>query len=322
MLDHSLIKKCADINSEYCPCLLAETNHCTFCSKLQGEPTCSCNWQGVCILYEKYWQDKAGRTKRQPERITAQTRLLSQEQIGEKTYLLRFEVQEELAGKLREPGSFVFLRRLSDALYCHFPVGVMKAEGNVLTAAVEAVGAKSSRFLLNREEAIVVRGPYKNGVLGKPWLDCLQNGHVVVLAGGIGQAPAVPVVEKLLQNGNKISLIAAPGKTGNIFIGDFAGRENLDFYPVPSLRREGFVQLEKLLAGSVDLLVSAGPDGQHSGIVRKMCALNVNLPMAATNNAPMCCGEGICGSCEKLTQSGKKVKMCKTQLDYLQIMQE
>lgn len=322
ILINLLVKKCIDINSEYCPCLLAETNNCTFCSKLQGEESCNCNWQGVCIFYEKHWQDKLPSVKRKAERITLETEVLSQEQIGDKTYQVKFNVAAALAEQLAEPGAFVFLRRLDDSLYCHFPVGIMKIDGNEVTVAIEAIGAKSSRFILNKEAKIVVKAPYYNGVLGKPWLDNLQDGNVVVIAGGIGQAPALPMIKKLLANNNTISLIAAPGKTGEIFIAEAIKKLPLHFQPVVSLRNDGFRALEELLQKPVDLLVSAGPDAQHSGIIRKMCEWNVNLPMVATNNATMCCGEGICGSCEKLTQGNKKVKMCKAQIDYLQIMQE
>jgi len=39
-----------------CPCFLAETGNCNYCSLLQGKPTCNCDWQGFCA-YENYnWQ--------------------------------------------------------------------------------------------------------------------------------------------------------------------------------------------------------------------------------------------------------------------------
>lgn len=39
-----------------CPCFLAETGNCSYCSLLQGKPTCNCDWQGFCA-YENYsWQ--------------------------------------------------------------------------------------------------------------------------------------------------------------------------------------------------------------------------------------------------------------------------
>ena len=317
-----LVKKCIDINTKYCPCLLAQTNHCTFCSKLQGQETCNCNWQGVCIFYEKYWQDKLQSAIKHKERMTEETKALVQEPIGNKTYLLEFEVSEELAKQLDQPGSFVFLRRLSDPLYCHFPVGVMSVAKTKVTVVIETVGAKSSRFILNKEEALAVRGPYYNGVLGKPWLDNLENSFVIVIAGGIGQAPALPILKKLLQKNNKIVVIAAPGKTGEFFIQKEIMSLPIEFYPVRSLRTDGFNLLENILTKQPDLLVSAGPDAQHSGIIRLLCKCNINVPMAATNNATMCCGEGICGSCEKITQDNKVIKMCKTQIDYQQIMPE
>lgn len=316
------IKKCIDINTEYCPCLLAETNHCTFCSKLQGKESCDCNWSGVCIFYEKYWQDKYKQNVRRAERLTEEVEALRQEQIGIKTYLLEFTVSEALAQKLDCAGAFVFLRRFSDPQCSHFPIGVMKVEGNRLTVVIEAVGAKSGRFLLNKEEQIVVRGPYYNGVLGKPWVDDLKDGSVILVAGGIGQAPALPILKTLRENGNKVRVIASPGKVGTVFLKEAIKDPAVIFYSVSSLRKEGFTILRELMWEKQDLLVSAGPDAQHSAIIEVMNSLGVNLPMAATNNAIMCCGEGLCGSCCQLTQDNKTVKMCKTQLNYQDIMQE
>jgi hypothetical protein len=71
-----------------------------------------------------------------------------------------------------------------------------------------------------------------------------------------------------------------------------------------------------------ELVVSAGPDDQHYGIISAMQAANVNIPMAATNNATMCCGEGICGSCIKETQIGEFIKTCKVQTDFTQLIHD
>lgn len=316
------IEKCIDINTEFCPCLLADTNHCTFCSKLQGKETCDCNWSGVCIFYEKYWQDKYKKSNQITQRIIEECIALKQEQIGTKTYQLEFCVSKELAKKLDRPGSFVFLRRLSDPACSHFPVGVMKVNDTKITVAIEAVGAKSSRFLLNSQEKIHVRGPYYNGVLGKPWIDSLADSTVVVVAGGIGQAPALPILKQLLVNNNKIYLIAAPGKVQEIFIKPDVKHKLITLYGVTTLRGEGFAIFHDLLKRDIALVISAGPDAQHSGIIRLMHDNNINIPMAATNNAVMCCGEGLCGSCCQLTQGNKTVKMCKTQLNYQDLIQD
>lgn len=86
------ITKCIDINSEYCPCLLSQTNHCVFCSHLSGETVCNCNWSGTCILYEKYWKDREYAQPIAPLRLEETVNFLIKEQLGKDTYLLKFEL--------------------------------------------------------------------------------------------------------------------------------------------------------------------------------------------------------------------------------------
>lgn len=313
------IAGCSDVNSPYCPCLLAETNHCVFCSKLRGRAECDCDWAGVCVLYERHWR----KLSQDPPaaRVTEQAHVLRRDRIGERTHLFTLAVSAELARQLDALGSFVFLRRLSDVAEAHFPVGVMAVRGNAIDVAVEGVGVKSSRFIDGADEPVVVRGPYSNSLLGKPWVENLTGGNVVVVAGGIGQAPAIPIIRRLAAGGNNICLIAAPGKVGAIFAAaELADESAVTIYPVRSLRRDGFVKLRELLLNSCDLLVSAGPDAQHSGLIRFMSDLTIDIPMAATNNATMCCGEGICGSCIKTLADGRQVKLCKMQLTYERLM--
>ena len=46
--DHSL---CTDyLNTDLCPCVLAEIKRCPICSHLQGKNLCDCEWVGTCIL--------------------------------------------------------------------------------------------------------------------------------------------------------------------------------------------------------------------------------------------------------------------------------
>lgn len=318
---HRMIEKCVDMNSPYCPCLLAETNHCTFCSRLQGKDECACDWNGVCILYEKFWRDKM-KNSAAVLRMTETCEATLQKKVGEKTYVVEFAVSDALAQELAKMGAFVFMRRAGDSDFSHFPVGIMNADGCKITVAIETIGAKSSRFILNQDEKIIVRGPYYNGVLGKPWIDELSNGTVVVLAGGIGQAPALPILRALAGKGNTVHVIAAPGKVGTVFIKGEPALAGMELHEVASLRKDGFALFEKLMGENPDLIVSAGPDDQHSGVIRFMHDRGVNLPMAATNNATMCCGEGICGSCHKLTPDNRTVKMCKAQIAFDRIMQD
>lgn len=318
------ISQCIDINSKYCPCLLADTNHCVFCSHLKGETTCNCNWAGVCILYERHWQYKIKKLEEETikTRMEEETDFRINEQIGERTVLLEFAVSSELAAAVKKIGSFVFLRQPKDPQFYNFPINIMKAEGNILQVVIEIIGPKTSKILEDNNRKLLVRGPYYNGVLGSPWIDNITDGNIILVAGGIGQAPAFPLAEKLLANGNKVSVLLAPGKVGKVFIAESLVKMGAAVHHVSSLRQFGMPMLREWFGSAPDLIVSAGPDEQHYGVMTAMQDAGVNIPMAATNNAAMCCGEGICGSCLKKTQGNKKIKMCKEQTDFSTIIED
>ncbi|MCX7779836.1 MAG: hypothetical protein N2491_02830 [Negativicutes bacterium] len=315
--------RCIDINSPYCPCILAEVNHCVYCSHLRGEQVCNCNWTGVCILNEKTWQSTTNKkwnwddVKTRTEVAAPISRL---EEIAPDTCRVQLLVPPELAESLNRPGSFVFLRRSDDPEFFKFPVGIMAVENEKIEVVIEAIGAKSSRVLEQGLQTLVVKGPYYNGVFGQPWIDKITEGYIVLLAGGMGQPPAVLIAKALSENKNKVVAIVAPGKIGKIIVEEEFSKWGIEVIKVNSMRREGLARLQDLIVApgnTPDLVVSAGPDDQHYGIIRAMQAVNLNLPMAATNNATMCCGEGVCGSCDKETRSGKTVRTCKVQTDFV-----
>lgn len=323
-----LVTRCIDINSAYCPCFLSETNHCTFCSHLKGEAVCDCNWGGVCILYEKQWQPK----KRlwvpdadTPIRLESDTQFVVKQKISEDTYLLEFAVSHELARSLDKCGAFVFLRRSSDPQIYHFPVGVMKVEGNTIQVVIETIGPKSARLLADKNNQVLVRGPYYNGIFGQPWIDNIDNGKILLIIGGMGQPPAVPIARQLKEKNNCVNAIVAPGKIGKIFIAEELGKLGIQVQEVPSMRQVGIQLFSQSLVNRQEcpeLVISSGPDDQHYALIAAMHAAGINLPMAATNNTTMCCGEGICGSCERVTKDNKRVRTCKVQTDFNQFIQE
>lgn len=304
--------RCIDLNSKYCPCLLAETNHCVFCSRLNGKYTCDCNWCGTCVLYEKYWNRTIHKTQT-VQRMEEETDYRVLDKIAGNTFLIEFTVSFPLSEQLKKTGSFVFLRRPEDAAYCHFPVGIMDISGNRVQVAIEIVGPKSARLFSEDNRRLLVKGPYYNGIFGQPWVENLTGGRTLVVAGGIGQAPALPIVKQLVKNDNQVTAVLAPGRVKEIFITEALQAMGVTTHCVSSMRRNGMDILDTLLPGNPDLLVSAGPDEQHQAVIAAMQAVNLNIPMAATNNATMCCGEGICGSCETEGHDGEKIKLCKIQ---------
>jgi len=311
---------CIDLHSPYCPCMLAETNHCIMCSQLRGQSTCDCNWSGLCILYEKHWQPKICSSEQPTVRIEMETNISRKELIANNAYLLEFTVNEALAEELTKTGAFVFLRQPNDPEYFHFPVGVMNITGQLVQVAVEDTGPKTNRLLTSNNDRIFVRGPYYNGILGQPWIDNITCGTIILATGGMGQAPALAIGNKLLANKNDVIVIVAPGKVGEIFIGQKLRELGATVYAVDSLRRSGLGIIERLFESgrNIDLVVSTGPDQQHCSIITTMQNAEVNIPMAATNNATMCCGEGICGSCQRETADNRTLRMCKVQADFTQ----
>lgn len=318
------ISQCIDINSKYCPCLLAETNHCIFCSHLKGEATCNCDWSGVCILNEQRWQYKRQHFGEEPSktRIEEQVEFIIKEQIGQNTYILEFAVTSELAEQLEKIGSFVFVRCPSDPHFFYFPINIMKVEGNTLQVGIETIGPKSIKILAENNNKLIVRGPYYNGVLGGPWIDNITDGNIILIAGGIGQAPLFPLATKLTRNGNQVMAMLAPGKVGKVFIDGQLEEMGVQVHTVYSLRQSGMPMLKEWFTLKPDLIVSAGPDAQHYGVIAAMQDAGVNVPMVATNNATMCCGEGICGSCLKRTRDNQTIRMCKQQTDFSNIIED
>ena len=318
------ISQCIDINSKYCPCLLADTNHCIFCSHLKGEATCNCDWSGVCILNEQHWQHKRQQPGEEPSktRLEEQVEFIIKEQIGQNTYILEFAVTIELAEQLEKIGSFVFVRCPSDPHFFYFPINIMKIEGNLLQVGVETIGPKSIKILAENNTKLMVRGPYFNGVLVGPWIDNITDGNIILIAGGIGQAPLFPLATKLTRGSNRVMAMLAPGKVGKVFIDGQLEEMGVQVHKVSSMRQSGMSMLREWFALKPDLIVSAGPDAQHYGVIAAMQAAGVNVPMVATNNATMCCGEGICGSCLKKTRDNQTIRMCKQQTDFSNIIED
>jgi NAD(P)H-flavin reductase len=252
------------------------------------------------------------------ERYTEETTFQVENELAKDIKVIQFYISESFRGRLAGPGAFVFVRPVECAEYFNFPVGIMEIEGNIVRVAIEEVGPKS-KTLFSMGQRIVVRGPYYNGILGKPWLDNMNYGKILLLAGGMGQSPALPIAVNLRKNNNSVSAIIAPGRVGKIFIGAKLQNLGCEVLEVSSLRQEGLSKFISLLPGC-DLVVSSGPDEQHHGIISAMHNAGFDLPLAVTNNARMCCGEGVCGSCEKQSKSGESIRICKTQTDFRNIV--
>ncbi len=311
--------ECIDAGSEYCPCFLAETNECITCSHLQGKEFCDCNWRGVCIYQEYVWSGHKSKGIRKSFPVA----VIGTNNLSENTIGFKLGVTKTLARELDNPGAYVFLRDDDKPGFFDVPMSVMAVDTikGEIQVAVQLRGAKT-KALTGLERKITVRGPYWNGILGQRYLKGIKDGNCLVIARGIGQAPAVKVARFLNRGNNRVKIIVDPGKIGVVFINEFIKDLHCEIEELDLNSKQGIKVVKKYLKNvSYDLVFSGGSDKQHLYIIQEIDRLENKPYIVVTNNSEICCGEGICGSCSTRIDSGVRVKACKVQLDVRKVIE-
>ena len=305
--------ECVDAGSEFCPCYLAETNNCITCSHLQGKDFCDCNWRGVCI-YQEYVTNGYN-SKMSRENIKA--KIIEKVKLNNNCTIIKLKVTKTLARQLREPGAYVFLRNLDSKHYFDVPMSIMDTDDleGYIYIAYKVVGTKTKK-LDDCKDELLIRGPYWNGLFGVRYLKAMKNKNCLILARGIAQAPSILVAKKLIKNNNKVYMIIDKGSCGEVFIRDYIKDLNLNIVEEDLKSNRGMTYLRNFLRNEdIELIYSGGTDVLHHSILKIVDEINIDPYLVATNNNEFCCGEGVCGSCTKRLEDGRRVRTCKTQLD-------
>lgn len=312
------VKKCIDAGTEFCPCHLAEARECIICSQLSGKDFCDCiNWKGTCILQEYYSNGNKPKGQRKTYISTVEEAV----NLDNKILKLSIEVPRKLAEELAAPGSFVFIRKPNTMQFYDVPISIMRVNlnKNIITIAIEIRGIKTKDLLyLQSGHSILVRGPFFNGVFGINYVNSLKNSKAIVVARGIGAAPAIPVMEKLLANNNQIYLILdkTPFDIDLIeehFNIDSIDKTSMEIFDNGELTEEFAAKLNELIDIEGYKLIHCAAADIISYLVTNKFKHRVNL--SCCNNSKMCCGEGVCGSCST-RYSGHQVKrLCKIQCE-------
>ncbi|SNX55404.1 sulfide/dihydroorotate dehydrogenase-like FAD/NAD-binding protein [Thermoanaerobacterium sp. RBIITD] len=304
--------ECIDAGSDYCPCYLAELNECITCSQLQGKKFCDCNWKGVCIYQEYVW---AG-NKAKSTRNTIFSNVIDKQKINDSLLILTLSVPNKMARDLNEPGSYVFLRGVSSPSFFDTPMSIMYSDEmkGIIKVAIQINGPKT-RLIDECKGEVYLRGPYWNGLMGHRYIKGIRNSKCLVVLRGIAQAPGVIVINKLHKNNNDITVIIDKGKIGENFINSNLSDLKLNILETDLLSIEGQKLLKNTIADNdIKLIYSGGSDEQHLNILDYIDMFNNDAYLAVSNNNTICCGEGICGSCE-VQIDGQKIRSCKVQLD-------
>ncbi|MGL5379983.1 sulfide/dihydroorotate dehydrogenase-like FAD/NAD-binding protein [Clostridium sp.] len=312
---------CIDAGSEYCPCHLAESGECILCSQLHGSCFCDCsNWKGVCI----YQEFKYNGSKAKPGRKTYSCLVKEKTLYQEDVLLIKFEAPHKLAIDLVKPGSFIFIRTNED-VYFDVPISIMDSniENNIVSIMIEVRGIKTKKLLeINEGDEITIRGPYWNGVFGIKNILKQKQQEVVVMARGIGMAPMMPVIKKLISNGNHINLILDKEPYNSIYVEELLKSDNITPIEMTlidkgKLSEEGRAEIKKLIRDkNISLIHIAGADILTYKVIEYLDELNrEDISLSCCNNVKMCCGEGVCGSCTARFSGHRVKRFCKTQTD-------
>lgn len=317
------ITNCIDAGTEYCPCSLAEIGECVMCSQLQGRVFCDCiNWQGVCIYWEYIWRNKQCKTGRSVQLCEIKER----RELTALVTVLQIQVKKTLARELKQPGAYVFLRAFSDPVFFDVPLSVLQADERtgLIEIVLQKKGVKTKKLLEQIDKFVFLKGPYGNGVLGLKYLKGYQNGQAVLLIRGIGQASALAVAQKLRQGGNVVTVLLDKGKIKVDFTGDLLRQLGCQVYARKLFKDKTYQLAEEvkvfLRENDFGLIYSGGSELLHQEVYNLLAEWK-KVHFVCSNNAHLCCGEGVCGSCQLRLPDGRKVKRCKTQLEPASIYQ-
>lgn len=311
---------CIDAGTEYCPCKLAEYGQCLICSQCQGEEFCDClNWKGVCIYQEFYNNGNVAKDGRKTYECVVEDII----NYDNKLIMIKFKAIHKLVLDLVKPGSYIFIRTDGNA-YFDIPISIMNCdvEEDIITIAIEIRGIKTAKLLnIKAKDNIVIRGPYWNGVFGIKNILAQRQAKALILARGIGLAPMLPVIRKLISQDNEVQVVIDKNPFEVNFAEEFLIKYNVkvtenSLLDKGNLSDHAKVIIKDALNEGTSYIHVGGADILTYNVINYLDEIDRNdISLSCCNNFKMCCGEGICGACTA-RYSGHRVKrFCKEQAD-------
>ena len=219
------------------------------------------------------------------------------------------EVEAPLIAAKAQPGQFIILRADKDGERIPLTISGCDKERGSVRIIFQLVGATTKQLgMLEEGDAI----PDFVGPLGNPTpIDGLKK--VCVVGGGVGCAIALPVAEKLHENGCEVHTIAGFRNQDLVILED-EFKACSDKYILMtddgSAGEKGVVTmpLEKLIGSgeNYDMVIAIGPLIMMKFVVKTTKPHGV--PTTVSMNPIMIDGTGMCGGCRlTLNRDGKKV---------------
>lgn len=222
--------------------------------------------------------------------------IVHREELAPETYRLR--VRAPLIAKKRKAGQFVIVVADEDSERIPLTIVNSDSEEDTITLVFRAVGTSTMK-LAELEEGDSIQDVA--GPLGNP-TDIELYGTCVVLGGGYGIAPVVPIARALSEAGNDVIAInGAATKEAVILLDEL--RDICCRVEVctddGSMGHEGFVTgvLEDFIESSMDIdfVLAIGPTPMMAAVAEM--TRPHDIPTMVSLNPIMIDGTGMCGGC-------------------------
>jgi NAD(P)H-flavin reductase len=259
--------------------------------------------------------------KAKPQRKNYICKVIKKESPEEDIVIFTLSVSHKLVQDLLHPGSYIFMRNPRTTQFYDTPISVMDTnlEENWIKLAIELKGIKTKNIdKVNEGENMCIRAPFWNGIFGLRNLYNSKNGTSVIVARGIGQAPMVPVLKKLYSNGNKLIVILDKANYKSNFVQQYLKEFQCEVIECNTLENgELSLELKNILSEilgkeKINLVHCDGADILNLKIDE---FIQDSAKVSCCNNARMCCGEGVCGSCSARFKGHVVKRLCKVQTE-------
>lgn len=207
-----------------------------------------------------------------------------------------FIFHDKLCAKA-EPGQFVMVW-IPGVDEVPMSLSTISPKGFASITVADVGEATKALHQRSRGDVLGVRGPYGNGFT-------LSSGKVMIVGGGTGLVPLLPLTEKIVEVATKITfLLGAKTKDELLFldrIEQMLSKVNAEIVATTedgSYGLEGVItdQVEQKLAKErFDMIYACGPEKMMHKTF--LLAERYDMPLQASLERIMRCAIGLCGSC-------------------------
>ena len=219
----------------------------------------------------------------------------------------QFVIEAPRIARKQRPGQFVILRLHEKGERIPLTIKSSDPAAGTVTIVVQAIGKTTS--LLNCLEAgdsiLDIVGP-----LGHP-SDIQNYGTVVILAGSVGTAMALPTALALKQAGNHVIFIEGARSTEMVVFEDEVRQASSEAFIMTddgTYGEQGLVtkKLQELIAGGlrINFILAVGPVPMMRAVAQIAVPLGIRTMVSL--NSIMVDGTGMCGGCRVLLGNQSK----------------